>query len=273
LDFKKRLLNLFGFEFRQLSCSLAFQFVGEKNQHQGVAGEAHEDQALIDSISRADLERSISLFDLRRLDSYAKNMVDFHLVMDLVPTLAKLFFLQTTLPKGVVNLSYVQSAILIGIGLQYKKVEDIETDLGLNAAQILPQFNKVMKKFTRVLKSVFESDIEKKMDAESKITQSEAQARIAVASDLKQSLAEELGDEEGTQLLKQMKDDKSSFLKRIAVKGATEDFDAALKGRAQIPSVVSLPKKRGAESDSESLENMLEPKKATKKQKKQKSRH
>lgn len=96
-------------------------------------------------------------------------MVDFHLVMDLVPTLAKLFFIQTTLPKGAVNLSYVQSAILIGIGLQFKKVEDIEADLGLNAAQILPQFNKVMKKFTRVLKSVFESDIEKTMDAESKI--------------------------------------------------------------------------------------------------------
>ena len=57
------------------------------------------------------------------------------------------------------------------------------------------------------------------------------------------------------------------------MKGATEDFDAALKGRAQIPSVVSLPKKREAESDSESLENMLEPKKAAKKQKKQKSRH
>ena len=95
-------------------------------------------------------------------------MVDFHLVMDLVPTLAKLFFIQTTLPKGVVNLSYVQSAILIGIGLQFKKVEDIEVDLGHNAAQILPQFNKVMKKFTRVLKSVFEGDIEKKMDAESK---------------------------------------------------------------------------------------------------------
>ena len=52
-------------------------------------------------------------------------MVDFHLVMDLVPTLAKLFFIQATLPKGVVNLSYVQSAILIGIGLQFKKVEDL----------------------------------------------------------------------------------------------------------------------------------------------------
>lgn len=34
-DFKKRLLNLFGFEFRNLACSLAFQFVGEKNINQG----------------------------------------------------------------------------------------------------------------------------------------------------------------------------------------------------------------------------------------------
>jgi N-acetyltransferase 10 len=57
------------------------------------------------------------MFDLRRLDSYSKNMVDFHLVLDLVPTLAKLFFNKTTLPKGSVNLSYVQSAILIGFGL------------------------------------------------------------------------------------------------------------------------------------------------------------
>ena len=44
-------------------------------------------------------------------------MVDFHLVMDLVPTLAKLFFSNQVIPKGAINLSYVQSAILIGNGL------------------------------------------------------------------------------------------------------------------------------------------------------------
>jgi len=38
------------------------------------------------------LERYISLFDLKRLESYSKNLVDFHLIMDLVPTLAKLYF-------------------------------------------------------------------------------------------------------------------------------------------------------------------------------------
>jgi len=61
-------------------------------------------------------------------------MVDFHLVLDLVPTLAKMFFIKKTLPRGCINLSYVQSAILIGLGLQFKKIEEIETDLGLNSS-------------------------------------------------------------------------------------------------------------------------------------------
>ena len=126
------MLNLLGFEFRSMSCSLAFQFIGEKNQNQG-STEAVEDSALIDTISKSELESSISVFDLRRLDSYSKNMVDFHLVMDLVPTIAKLFFTKQTIPKGAINLSYVQSTILIGIGLQFKKIEEIEGDLGLNS--------------------------------------------------------------------------------------------------------------------------------------------
>lgn len=115
-DFKKRLLNLLGFEFRSLSCSLAFQFIGEKNPNQGQT-DAQDDATKLDLIDVKEMEKMISPYDLRRLDSYAKNMVDFHLVMDLVPTFAKLFFLKTTLPKGAVGLSYVQSAILIGIGL------------------------------------------------------------------------------------------------------------------------------------------------------------
>ena len=138
IDFKKRMLHLLGFEFRSLSCSLGFQFIGEKNQNQGQAGEANENQALIDQIDRAEVEQNISVYDLRRLESYSNNMVDFHLILDLVPTLSKLFFLKQTLPRGSVNLSYVQQAILIGLGLQYKKVEDLEQDLGLNSAQILP---------------------------------------------------------------------------------------------------------------------------------------
>ena len=116
LDFKKRLLNLLGYEFRKMPCSLAFQFIGEKNQNQG-STEAQEDESIINSIKRSDLEQHISMFDFRRLDSYSKNMVDFHLILDLVPTLAKMQYQKKVLPKGAVNMSYAQSAILIGLGL------------------------------------------------------------------------------------------------------------------------------------------------------------
>ena len=61
------------------------------------------------------MEQHITIFDLKRLESYAKNLVDFHLIMDLVPTLAKLHFL--VLPTGTVSLSYVQAATLTGMGL------------------------------------------------------------------------------------------------------------------------------------------------------------
>jgi N-acetyltransferase 10 len=76
----------------------------------------------------------VSLFDLKRLESYSKNLVDFHLIMDLVPTLAKLYFSKSpVLPRSAVSLSYTQSAILLGLGLQFKSVEDLQVDLNLQA--------------------------------------------------------------------------------------------------------------------------------------------
>ena len=66
-------------------------------------------------IPRSLLEQYVTVYDLKRLESYAKNLVDFHLIMDLVPTLAKLYFL--ILPVGAISLSFVQAATLTGMGL------------------------------------------------------------------------------------------------------------------------------------------------------------
>lgn len=84
--------------------------------------------------------------------------------MDLVPTLAKMYFGKELLPKGVVSLSYTQSAILLGMGLQHKKVEDLIQDLNLQANQLLPLFNKGIRKFTRVFREVYEKHIAKEME-------------------------------------------------------------------------------------------------------------
>jgi tRNA(Met) C34 N-acetyltransferase TmcA len=44
-------------------------------------------------------------------------MVDYHLITDLLPVLARLYFLGR-LPQ--VNTSYLQAAILLGLGLQHR---------------------------------------------------------------------------------------------------------------------------------------------------------
>ena len=53
----------------------------------------------------------LSLHDMRRLELYARNMVDHHMILDTVPTLATLVF-QGRLPS--IRLSYLQVAALTG---------------------------------------------------------------------------------------------------------------------------------------------------------------
>ena len=43
-------------------------------------------------LSKAELDLFLTAHDLNRLEKYAHNMVDYHMVMDLLPTLARLYF-------------------------------------------------------------------------------------------------------------------------------------------------------------------------------------
>lgn len=83
------------------------------------------------AVQPAILQPYVNLFDLKRLESYSKNLVDFHLVMDLVPAIARLYF--HVLPQGALSLSPVQAALLVGVGLQHKSIDVLQGDLNLNA--------------------------------------------------------------------------------------------------------------------------------------------
>jgi N-acetyltransferase 10 len=63
-------------------------------------------------------------FDLKRLESYANNMLDYHVILDLLPAVAGLFFEKRFGEE--VRLSAVQSAILLALGMQRKTIEDVE---------------------------------------------------------------------------------------------------------------------------------------------------
>ncbi len=55
------------------------------------------------------MEVYFTQYDYKRLEMYAQNLVDYHLIMDLVPNMAKLFYLNKL--GSDFNLSPVQSVI------------------------------------------------------------------------------------------------------------------------------------------------------------------
>ena len=138
-DFRKRFLNLLGFEFRQFSPSLALSIVSQTTADSTSASSsfapasASSSTDAVEPLTSGDLQKYFSMFDIRRIDSYAKNMVDYHVVLDTVPTIARLFF-QGRLTG--VTLSPAQSAILLSIGLQCKTVEAISVELSLQDNQV-----------------------------------------------------------------------------------------------------------------------------------------
>ena len=79
------------------------------------------------------------LIILSAAQAYANSLVDYHLIMDLVPTLAFAFFVRT-LPA---TLSAGQAAILLSLGLQQNDISVVERAMNLPASQLLALFNKV----------------------------------------------------------------------------------------------------------------------------------
>lgn len=67
------------------------------------------------------LQYFISVSDLNRLKSYTKNQVDYHLILDLIPALARLYFCGVL--GKFMNLGYINQAILVGLGLQMKSFD------------------------------------------------------------------------------------------------------------------------------------------------------
>ena len=108
-------------------------------------------------------------FDLKRLDAYANNTLDYHVIMDLLPIVASIYF-EKRLGSDI-GLSAVQSSMLLGLGLQRKTVEAIEvsintlmrrpapsthgfyfqSELQLPVSQILALLVKIVKKISKKL--------------------------------------------------------------------------------------------------------------------------
>ena len=110
-------------------------------------------------LSLEELSHMLTAYDLGRLKSYTKNMVEYRLILDLVPTLAKVYFLNKVTGMGNLKLMALQKSILIGIGLQFKSIDKLSQELDLQSRQLLGQFKEMMRQIAEKIEKTKEEAI------------------------------------------------------------------------------------------------------------------
>uniref|UniRef100_A0A671P9B0 RNA cytidine acetyltransferase n=1 Tax=Sinocyclocheilus anshuiensis TaxID=1608454 RepID=A0A671P9B0_9TELE len=148
-DFRRRFLSLLSFQFSKFSPTLALNISQNKN-------------AKADTLASAELAATFTPYDLKRLEMYSRNMVDYHLIMDMIPVIARMFFLKQL---GDITLSVAQCALLLGIGLQHKSIDELEKEIELPGSQLMGLFNRVIRKVVQFFNTLQESAVEAEMVA------------------------------------------------------------------------------------------------------------
>jgi len=137
------------------------------------------------------------------MEMYCNNMVDYHLIMDLIPSLARLYFQKFL---GETHLSAVQAvrlkkvlyqvnfntnvlqAIMLGVGLQFRTMDEIAKELDVPVSQILGLFNKTMRRLLSYLNGVMEQAVDAQLWSTS------AKGNDSVVRPLEQTLQDELDE-------------------------------------------------------------------------------
>ncbi|XP_043584732.1 RNA cytidine acetyltransferase [Bombus pyrosoma] len=248
-DFRKRFINLLSISFNMYSSSLALSILINKS----VTSE-------ITTLTKDILDIYFTSYDLKRLTMYSNNMADYHLIMDLLPSLARTYFLNM---MGDTNLSAVQSAILLGLGLQHKTVDKLAEELDLPPTQLLGLFNRTIRKFVQCLNRIAENFIETtmmKMETNNEKVQLNPINGQSLYDEL-ESAAKELKAKQKAELEKLKRED----LEQYAIKGTETDWNDALSGKKSKHLIsIKSGEKRGREDDNASEI----PKKQFKKKKK-----
>ncbi|KAL9329702.1 hypothetical protein ACSQ67_004705 [Phaseolus vulgaris] len=177
-DFRQRFAKLLASTFRGMEYKLALSIIDPKINFKDQDPKEIASDKYLQSIGEY-----LSPHDMKRLEAYVDNLADFHLVraqvidndtdrfsgwfldddlsnafliLDLVPTLTRLYFQQ----KLPVTVSYAQASVLLCIGLQNQNISYIEGQTNLERQTILSLFIKVMKKFYKYLDGRASKEIE-----------------------------------------------------------------------------------------------------------------
>ena len=155
-DFQHRFHNLLSYQFRTFPCRLSLNIDAST-----VKGSELDQTSRPKPVTKKELDTIFTPFDLKRLDKYADQMLDYHVILDMLPTIAMLYFSGRL--KDNVDLSGLQRSILLAVGLQRKALEDLETDLNLAMSQLLGLFVKIMRKFSTAFRNLVEGAVAETM--------------------------------------------------------------------------------------------------------------
>lgn len=178
-DFRRRFISLLGFRFRDITSVSALSVLEAATA--GINSGANDDDEKDggeQELSFAEIRTLLSPFDMKRLLAFGNNIVDYTVILDLLPTIASLYFnnrlfASDTIATGAVvggeedtaaynddgiktqlKLSGIQSATLLALGLQRKDPTEIEREMGLPTAQALALFVKAVRRITACLQRV-----------------------------------------------------------------------------------------------------------------------
>ncbi|KAJ9270160.1 hypothetical protein DTO212C5_3654 [Paecilomyces variotii] len=272
-DFHKRFVSLLSYQFRTFPSVTSLSICESAN-----AGAKADPSLQASPLTKAELDSHFSPFDLKRLDSYANNLLDYHVILDMVPTIAEFYFSGRL--GGKVNLSGVQQSILLAIGLQRKNIDDIEKELSLPSSQILAMFVKIIRKVSMHFRSLVEGAVAETLPAENVANERDANGAHddEVVDDrfrpLDMDLNEELR-EGGQEIDKELKEKQRALIDALPLdqyeidNGAAAWENAEKQIRAGGASTVSIKssktqKRKAGETAREIYDQEIESKKQKK---------
>lgn len=142
-DALRRISRLLPFEFQGFSSKLALSVLDNLRR---ASPDSHN------PVTPTQLRFFLNEKDLGRLLLYARNLVDYHMVKDLMPVLSQMYFMRQ-LPAST-HLSHLMEVILVGVGLQNHTIDQLAEELKLPGDQVLSVFNKVVRKIGGVLQEI-----------------------------------------------------------------------------------------------------------------------
>ena len=287
VDSQRRIIALLAGPFKDMSVRLAmsllddFDSIGKKSESDDAnAAIERRSGAASNKINLSELNYFLTPHDLKRLEQYGRNLCDHHLVTDILPSVARLYFTGRMGPEA--RLSSLQAALLCGIGLQYKTVDFLTSELALPSNQVLAMFNKGICKISLALNGIVEESERAAMlggDAMRK-----AEKKAAKMKNVTQKTLEEDAEEGAQAAMATLKGQslpssiaQDDDIMQYAVRGTDDEWAKALEGKdvdGGTVQIMSMQEKRPGkrrvndEDIQREMDGASTPKSSSKKQKK-----